>query len=68
MVTTTVSGTLNWTIYIIEIQLFYYIINSQIMEKENCLLTLSIAIMISYDAIFSKLGWSVTFCLAFLTG
>ena len=40
-----------------EIQLFCYIINSQIIEFENCLQTWSIAIIIPYyDAIFSKFG------------
>ena len=54
---------LNCTIHGIEIHLFCYIINSQIIENKNCLLTWSITIIIPYDAIFSKNGWSVTFCL-----
>ena len=36
-------------------------INSQIMENENCSLTWSIPIIIPYDAIFTKNWWSVTF-------
>ena len=59
---------LNWTINGREIQLICYIINSQIMENENCLLILPIPITIPYDAIFSKNWCSVLFCLVFSTG
>ena len=44
----------------IEIPLFCYIINSQIMENKNCLLTWSIPIIIPYDAILRTNRWSIT--------
>ena len=47
----------------IEIQLFCYLIYSQVMGNENGLLTGSIPITIPYDAIFSNNSWSVTYCL-----
>ena len=46
---------LSCTIHDIEIKLFVYIINSQIIENENCVLTWSTPIITPYDAIFSKL-------------
>ena len=63
-----ISQSLNWTNHGIEILLFCYMINSQIMDHENCLLTWSIPIIIPYIAIFSKNWCSVTFCLVFSTG
>ena len=38
------------------------------MEKENCLLTWPVLIIINYDATFNKNLWSVTFCLVLATG
>ena len=54
MVSRCLCHPLNWTNRGIEIQVFCYIINSQIMENKNCLLTWSIPIIFPYDNIFSK--------------
>ena len=59
---------LNCTIHGIKIQLFCYVIYSQVMGNENGLLTRSIPIIIPYDAIFSNNWWSVTYCLVFSNG
>ena len=50
------TKSLSFTIQGIEIQLFCYIIYSQVMENENGLLTWSIPIIIPYDAILVTIG------------
>ena len=50
------------------IQLFCYLINSQIVEYENASVTWSIHIINPYDAILSNSWQSVTYCLVFKTG
>ena len=59
---------LNWTYHGLEIQLFCYTINSQIMDNKNSLHTWSIPIIIPYDDIFSRNWCLVTFCLDFSAG
>ena len=59
---------LNLTYHGLEIQLFCYTINSQIMDNKNCLHTWSIPIIILYDDIFSRNWRLVTFCLVFAAG
>ena len=61
-------STLNCTIHGIEMQLFCYIIYSQVMGNGNGLLTRSIPIINPYDAIFSNNWWSAAYCLVFPTG
>ena len=61
------SISLNCTIHGIEIHLFRYIIYSKVMGNENGLLTWSIPIIISYDAISSNKWLPVTCWLVFST-
>ena len=56
MYVSNMTKSLNFTIQGIEIQLFCYIIYSQVMGNENGLLTWSIPIIILYDAILVTIG------------